>query len=151
MNFVKATVKDTQLIYDIVSRTIQETYTKCYNEDVVNFFLKIHSIENIERDILNHSVYIIMSDSKAVGTGCAKNKEITRVYILPEYHGKGLGIGIMDLLESEIANKFDKVSLSPSAIAVNFYERRGYRITEHSEHKFDDFILNHDIMEKKLR
>lgn len=148
MQFIKAEPKDLDSVYEIVSETVKQTYIECYNQEIVDFFLWIHSKENIERDIKEHSMYLIKDNGHLVGTGCAKNNEITRVYILPEYHGRGLGTGIMDLLESEISKKYKSVTLSPSLIAVDFYKRRGYYYTKHDEHEIGGMILAHDTMQK---
>ena len=148
MQFIKAEPKDLDSVYEIVSETVKQTYIECYNQEIVDFFLRIHSKDNIERDIKEHSMYLIKDNGQLVGTGCAKNNEIARVYILPEYHGRGLGTGIMDLLESEISKKYKSVTLSPSLIAVDFYKRRGYYYTKHDEHEIGGMILAHDTMQK---
>lgn len=152
MKIIKATEKELDIINEIVSKTIRISYGECYNQEIVEFFLMIHSKKRILQDILHHSMYLIEDNGEYVGTGCAKDDHITRVYILPQFHGKGYGTAVMDLLEKEISQKYDEAFLDPSSSAIPFYERRGYQIISHEDCKMKQgSVLPHDVMKKKLR
>ena len=74
---------------------------------------------------------------------------ITRVYVLPEYEGKGYGTIIMDRLEEEIFKQFDYCDLDASLPAAIFYEHRGYKTTEHKKHDIGDGeVMIYEIMRK---
>ena len=152
MEFIRATKKDIELVYELVTESIRTSYHECYSDDIVEFFLKIHSKENIRKDIAKCGQFILYDNGIAVGTGCYKENHITRVYIPKKYQGKGYGTYIMDFLERDLSMKYDTIYLDPSLIAIPFYEKRGYVVIKHGE--FDvggNNILPHDIMEKKLK
>lgn len=79
-----------------------------------------------------------MIGGKIVGTGSRMDNHITRVYVLPEYEGKGFGSIIMDHLEDEIFREHDYCDLDSSLPAAIFYEHRGYRTVEHRKHDIGD-------------
>ena len=56
----------------------------------MDFFGRLHSIDNIKKDI---------------AAGSRTDNHVTRVYVLPEQEGKGFGSVIMDRLEDEIMRK----------------------------------------------
>lgn len=150
MEFIRATENDTELVYDLVTESIKDSYPECYTDEIIEFFLKIHSMENIGNDIMKHSQFILYDGDVPVGTGCCKENHITRVYIPKKYQSRGYGTYIMDCLEKDLSLKYDTFYLESSLIATSFYEKRGYVIIKHSE--FDvggNNILAHDVMEKK--
>ena len=74
----------------------------------------------------------------------------TRVYVLPEYEGKGYGSIIMDHLEAEIFMEYEDCDLDASLPAAMFYEHRGYRTVEHKKHDIGDGeVMVYEIMNKK--
>lgn len=152
MRFEKASEKDIDIVDNIVSESIKTTYSEYYPQEVVEFFLKIHRRENILKDLMLDSSWILYDGDKAVGTGCVKDDHISRVYILPECQGKGYGRAIMDLLESQVSPEYSSVYLDPSLPGVGFYQKRGYATIKHSQCTLDSgVVFDHDVMEKKLR
>lgn len=152
MEFIKAGPEHLDEAEHIVHQSIRVTYGLHYPPEVVDFFLsKIHTRENIRRDIENHSLWMIRGDEGFVGTGCINGNMLSRVYILPEAQGKGYGTGIMDFLEQTASGTCTSVRLSPSLPAVEFYKKRGYVLAEHSECTLEHGVtLVHDMMEKQL-
>lgn len=152
MKIVKATFSDAEKIYNTVKETVEKVYTECYNKEAADFFMHIHSLENIENDIKKFSVYMVCADGKIIGTGTCKKDYITRVYILPEFEHKGIGTELMEKLENEIRTDYDCVYVDPSVVAVPFYEKRGYCITQHEEVRLsENTSFAHDVYKKELR
>ena len=86
------------------------------------------------------------------GTGSRADNHITRVYVLPEYEGKGFGSFIMDQLESEILEEYDFCDLDSSLPAAMFYEYRGYHTVEHRKHEIEDGEVRiYEIMKKEKK
>lgn len=86
-----------------------------------------------------------------VGTGCYKENHITRVYVKPEYQGRGYGSYIMQCLENQINLKYDTVYLDASLPASHLYEKRGYQTTRHEKWKVKNGrILVYEVMMKSL-
>ena len=150
MEIVRANEKDLEAIHQVVSITIEDTYKVC-GQKIVDFFHMIHSAKNILRDIRECSTYKIMEEGRCVGTGCVKGNHLTRLYILPEYQGRGFGRVMMDLMEQEVAEHYDEAFLDPSESAIAFYEKRGYSIVSHEDCQLDEgAVLPHDVMKKDL-
>ena len=53
-------------IFDIVQETVRTIYPKYYPKEVVVFFCRLHSVENIRRDIENQAVGILTEGDAAV-------------------------------------------------------------------------------------
>ena len=66
------------------------------------------------KDIEAGKIDVLIVDEKIVGTGSRTDNHITRVYVLPEYEGKGYGTEIMNHLESEIFSAYDYCDLDAS-------------------------------------
>lgn len=151
MEYKKATLQESESIYEMVQTTIKTVYPKYYPKEVVDFFCEHHSLENILRDIENGVVGVLIDNDRMVGTGCYQDNHITRVYVLPEFQGRGYGTFIMEQLEDIIAVEYDKVFLDASLPACHLYEKRGYQTIRHDRWDVDNgVVLVYEIMEKEL-
>ena len=151
MEYKKATLQESESIYEMVQTTIKTVYPKYYPKEVVDFFCEHHSLENILRDIENGVVGVLIDNDRMVGTGCYQDNHITRVYVLPEFQGRGYGSFIMEQLEDIIAVEYDKVFLDASLPASHLYEKRGYQTIRHDRWDVENgVVLVYEIMEKEL-
>ena len=90
-------------------------------------------------------------DNQIVGTGSHEDNHITRVYVLPEFQGKGYGSFIMQCLEDTISKKYNAVLLDASLPASHLYEQRGYHTIRHEKWNVEnDVVLVYEVMEKEL-
>lgn len=151
MKLITATEKDTNQIYELVQKTINEIYPKYYPLDVVRFFANHHRRENILNDIKSGNVYILLKENDLVGTGTINSNHITRLFVLPEYQGGGYGSYIMQCFEDIISQNYHSVLLDSSLPASQFYENRNYSTITHENIRFENgCVLVYEIMEKKL-
>lgn len=151
MEYKKASEEHIEIIYNIVQKTVTTIYPKYYPKEVVDFFCQHHSRENITRDIENRNVGILVVDNQIVGTGSHEDNHITRVYVLPEFQGKGYGSFIMQCLEDTISKKYNAVLLDASMPASHLYEQRGYHTIRHEKWNVEnDVVLVYEVMEKEL-
>ncbi len=151
MEYIKATSKDEEQIYDLVQRTIKSVYPKYYPKEVVDFFCELHGRENIAGDIAQGFVGILKNENQIVGTGSYKDNHITRVYVAPEYQKQGYGSYIMQSLENEISQNYNTVYLDASLPACQMYGKRGYKTIKYDQWAVEnDVILVYGIMEKGL-
>ncbi len=151
MEYIKAKKEDIDIIFNIVQNTVTTIYPKYYPKEVVDFFCQLHNKENIVKDIENGNVGILVVDNQIVGTGSHEDNHITRVYVLPEFQGKGYGSFIMQCLEDEISAKYHTVLLDASLPASHLYEQRGYRTIKHEKWNVEnDVVLVYEVMEKSL-
>ena len=107
MEYRKATGEEAQLVCDIVKETKAKIFPHYYTQAVVDFFGRLHSIDNIRKDIDEGRIDVLVASGKIVGTGSRTGNHITRVYVLPEYEGQGFGTVIMNHLEDEIFAEYD--------------------------------------------
>jgi GNAT superfamily N-acetyltransferase len=117
-------------IYNVVHNTIEEIYPKYYPRKAVDFFHNHHSKENMLENLPKEYTKIIMENSKIIGTGSAKENEIGRFFILPEYQNKGYGKLLLKELETVIIRKeYNNIILASSLGAVFFIKIMVINIT----------------------
>lgn len=151
MKYINADEQLLTYIYNIVQQTIKAVYPKYYPQEVVDFFCELHSLDNIRDDINKQNVYVLFDNDALVGTGSLSDNHITRVYVLPQYQGKGYGTYIIKQLENDIRKKYDCSVLDASLPAVMLYEKLGYKTLNHIKYSVkNDAVLIYEIMEKKL-
>lgn len=134
----------------IVKETIQKVYPHYYPSGAVQFFLDLHSEARIEEVMYSEEIYLVVVRGNVIGTGSIRKNEICRLFILPEYQGKGYGSRLMDLLEARIFENYPKVHVDASFPAESMYLRRGYQIISYEKIQTEngDFLCYH-IMEKE--
>ncbi len=123
----------------ITVNTIKEIYPHYYPEGAVNFFLEHHNDENIKNDIHEGRVYICFGlENSVTGTVTIKDNEICRLFVLPEYQGRGYGKELLDFSETKIFENHDTITLSASLPAKLIYLKRGYIATEYDYIRTDN-------------
>lgn len=151
LEYIKATDINIESIFHIVQSTVTTIYPRYYPKEVVDFFCALHNRENIASDVEVGKAGVLVVDNQIVGTGSHDGNHITRVYVLPEFQGKGYGSYIMQCIEDEIAGTYNVVQLDASLPACGLYEHRGYHTIKHEKHMVENgVILVYEIMEKAL-
>lgn len=149
MNLKSATTENLEEIYSLVQKTIQTTYSKYYAYGVVEFFKNHHSKENILADINAGRIYVIEENEKIIATGTISGNHITRVFVKPEFQGKGYGTFILNNFETLILANHSSVEVDASLAAAKMYENRGYKTIRHETIDCEnDAILVYEVMEK---
>lgn len=131
MKFIKAEEKQLDEINNIFQRSIKETYSNYYPNEVVEFFLNLHNKDHTLKNIKSGNLYILINDEKLIGTGAYDKNHITGIYILPELQNKGYGSLILNKLEEIIQKEYKEIALESSLPAVFLYEKRGYKTYGH--------------------
>ena len=83
-----------------------------------DFFGRLHSIDNITKDIEAGKIDVLIVDEKMVGTASRTDNHITRVYVLPEYEDK-------DFSSFEIQIKF---KYQPSDFCIQYLQHVNEKI-----------------------
>lgn len=150
-NVRRAKQDDLSVIADIVRSTINEICPRYYPKGAVEFFLKYHNKDSISQDIADGNVYLLEDDNNIVGTVTINGNEINRLYVLPEYQGKGYGGFLLEYAEEIIFKDNNEIILYSSLPAKSMYIKRGYK--EYRYEIFDtdngDFLCC-DIMKKYI-
>lgn len=131
ITYRKATQEDADRICYVVKHTKAVIYPDYYTQAVVDFINSLTAIEKIKKDIEQNRIYVLVKDGEIIGTGSRTDNHITRVYVLPEYQGQGIGGMLMDELEKKIFESYDDCVLESSQSACIFYENRGYKTVKH--------------------
>ena len=127
MNIYKAHNEDLGIVKEIAHSAIKAVYPHYYPAGAVEFFLAHHCDEHILRDIEKDIVFLLKDDDdNIVGTVTVAENEMTRLFVLPEYHGKGYGGMLIRFAEEKIAEKYDAIKLDASFPAKSIYLKKGY-------------------------
>lgn len=152
MEYIMAKEEDLGFVYQMVQNTVKTIYPKYYPKEVVDFFCELHGRENIAKEIAKGNVGILTDNDQMTGTGSCDGNHITRVYVLPQFQGKGYGSFIMQCLEDKISARYDRALLDASLPACRFYECRGYRTIRHEKWTVEnDVVLVYEVMEKEWK
>lgn len=149
----KASLQDTETVYEIVQTTIHAVYPHYYPAGAVDFFAQHHSTEAIRADISAGNVFLCVTDAdEAVGTVTVKANEILRLFVLPEHQGTGYGGALLSFAERLVAETYEISVLDVSLAAKAIYKKRGYTETNYIvlQTGNGDFLC-YDIMEKTLQ
>ena len=151
MGIKKAALSDCSIIKKISETTILDVYPHYYPKGAVDFFLEHHSKENIKNDILKNQVFLWADEDQDIaGTVTIKKNEICRLFVLPEYQGRGYGTELLDYAEKMIFKNYAEIILAASFPAKTLYQKRGYHEIEFHvmETKEDDYLC-YDVMVKR--
>lgn len=148
---IQAELKDIETVIHITHTTIEAIYPHYYPRGAVDFFLSHHSKSAIERDIRDGNIFLLTDNNISVGTVTINGNELNRLFVLPQYQGKGYGSELMKFAENSIFKNFNKISLSASLPAKEIYLAKNYIPTEYHTIKTDngDFLC-YDVMIKSL-
>lgn len=133
MNYAKARKEDLEPIYQLVQKSIQVVYPHYYPQAIVDFFLTLHSKENIAVDIESGRIRVLLLDNHLIATGTLNENHILRVYVHPEFQGQGYGSLLMHYLEQEVALQYNFALLESSLCSTCFYENQGYKTISHTK------------------
>lgn len=151
MEYRLAKCEDAKYIHELVQDTVRKVYPKYYLPEIVDMFCEFHSEMNIEEDIRNGKTYVLAENNRIIGTGTIDGNHITRVYVLPDFQGKGFGTFIMDQLEEELRKQYDTAEIDASLPACRLYYDRGYKTTDHGIWECAGGVIQvYEIMEKRL-
>ena len=84
--------------------------------------------EAIARTIQADIVFVAEEDGKIVGVLRGKKSRLQSLFVLAEYHGKGIGRQLVQRFE-DMCLKLDskQIALASSLFAVSFYQKMGYK------------------------
>ena len=144
-----AVLSESDIITELVRKTIKPVYPKYYPAEAVEFFLAHHKPEKIASDIEAGKVYVIEQDGIIVGTVTIDGNGIERLFVEPSGQGKGYGGQLIDFAENMIFGYSAKIRLDSSLPAKSIYIKRGYKEKEYRKILTDNGdYLCYDIMER---
>jgi len=108
----------------------------------IDFLLsKRGSVETIRRESAIEKYYVAIADSEITGMIAIKENRITKLYVHPDSHGKGIGKALFGFAKEAIANDdFDEIiAVAIGESAVPFYEKMGMHIVERRKSRAPGF------------
>lgn len=146
-----ASEADLAVIRHIVRTTIETVYPQYYPAGAVAFFLSHHNDEAIRQDLAAGRVFLCMDDAQQpTGTVTIRENEILRLFVLPEFQGKGYGRELLDFAEQAVREQYPVIQIDASFAAKSIYLKRGYKETEYHKIRTEngDFLC-YDVMLKE--
>lgn len=148
-------LEDWKELKDVALKSWQYTYKNIYSQEFINNFIE----ENYSKGSTNKALsfpdswhYIAKEDNKLVGyltIGPYQDSwRLYRIYLLPEYIGKGIGQELLklgeDYLRSKNAKKYCTFVQKDNEIGKSFYLKSGFtRIPEKDEE--DELCLEKNL------
>ena len=125
---------DAEEVHNLIIRNFKEVNIKDYGEKAINELLKTHDVAWVRQVASFAHMYVFLLGEKIVGVGSissfwgSKTESILlTVFVLPEYHGKGIGRKIIQTLEQDgLFLRADRIEIPASITGVEFYRKFGY-------------------------
>ena len=144
---------DAQEISNLIGRNFIEINSRDYPLEEMIEKAKEFSAQKVMERANNGHMYVVLDDNKIIGTGTISDywgyideSILLTIFVLPEYHGMGIGRKIIETLEKdELFLRAKRVEVCASITACGFYEKCGYRYKDGVK-KLDE--ENHYRMEK---
>jgi len=144
---------DAEQISELIGRNFIEVNSKDYPLDDMIKKSKEFSPEKVRYRAAKGNMYVICEGDIVIGTGTISDfwgslteSILLTIFVLPEYHGKGIGRKIIEALEKdELFIRAKRVEVCASITACEFYKKCGYEYKDGIK-KLDE--ENHYRMEK---
>jgi GNAT superfamily N-acetyltransferase len=115
---------------------VLRSYAAVYPPRVVDFFHQYHEREIVVSDAAGGHTIVVRSDGMLVATGTRIGTTVRRVFVRAEWQHRGIGRQVMAELEAEaVTSEVERLDLSASLPAKDFYLRLGYEITSEEDYE----------------
>ena len=126
--------KDAEEVANLIIRNFREVNVKDYGEDAIEELVKTHDAAWVRQVASFAHMYVFCRGEEIVAVGSissfwgSKSESILlTIFVLPEYHGKGIGRTIIHTLEQdELFTRAKRIEIPASITAVEFYRKFGY-------------------------
>ena len=100
--------EDAQEVRNLIVRNFLEVNSKDYGISAIEKLAKVYDVEKVLNVASYAHMYVFEFDEKIVGTGsissfwgCETESILLCIFVLPEFHGKGVGRKIINTLETD--------------------------------------------------
>ena len=126
--------EDAEEIVRLITRNFREVNVKDYGEETISALSATHDVNWFKGVAEYAHVYVFWNKDKIVGVGSISSfwgssteSILLTIFVLPEFHGQGIGSYIIDTLESdELFLRAERIEIPASITAVEFYRKKGY-------------------------
>lgn len=121
-------------IVNLIIRNFREVNVKDYGEKAIEEMVVTHNADWFNGMAQYANVYVFWTEEKIVGVGSISSfwgslteSILLTIFVLPEFHGQGIGSYIIDTLEhDELFLRAERIEIPASITAVEFYRKKGY-------------------------
>lgn len=126
--------EDADEIVDLIIRNFKEVNVKDYGVEAIAELSATHDVNWFKGVAEYANVYVFWNEDKIVGVGSISSfwgsvteSILLTIFVLPEFHGQGIGSYIIDTLESDVLFlRAERIEIPASITAVEFYRKKGY-------------------------
>lgn len=158
----KGTENDIRIIEDLAHKTWPFAYKDIITPGQLKYMLQlIYSPEALWKQ-MNDSHQFLIAEEDQTPVGFASYSylgnnglfKLQKLYVLPEFHGKGLGKELLDFVIKDVRSRGARtlrLNMNRGNRAKNFYERNGFKITGEEDIDIgNNYFMNDYVMEKDL-
>jgi ribosomal protein S18 acetylase RimI-like enzyme len=156
--------EELEIVQNLAYQIWPKTYGHIISKEQMEYMLNwMYSIETLESNLFkNHTYFCISSYGIDVGFLDVEinypeegNIKIHKIYVLPEYQGKGIGFELIQrAMNFAIENQMNSMSLQVNRNnkAVDFYKRFGFEIIDEQDfnigngYYMNDYIMIYEII-----
>ena len=126
--------EDAQEVRNLIVRNFLEVNSKDYGISAMEKLAKAYNAEKVLNVASYAHMYVFEFDGKIIGTGSISSfwgseteSILLSIFVLPEFHGKGVGRKIINTLETdEFYVRASRIEIPASITATEFYRKFGY-------------------------
>lgn len=126
--------EDAEEIVHLIVRNFREVNVKDYGEKAMEALSATYDVNWFKSVAEYAHVYVFWNEDKIVGVGSISSfwgspteSILLTIFVLPEFHGQGIGSYIIDTLEAdELFLRAERIEIPASVTAVEFYRKKGY-------------------------
>ncbi len=152
---------DAIAIQKIAVRAWNHTHVPNIGQEQVDYMVsRIYSVEGLHKQMNEGEKYILISENETpVGylSFTIKDTEryhINKLYIDPDYHGKGFGKVLLDEAIKIIKNSGGSIVElhvnEHNTKAIGFYEKYGFRNIRLDHYPFEKYMIHDYLMEMEV-
>jgi GNAT superfamily N-acetyltransferase len=144
---------DLDEVCELVRETIDTSYAAVYPPRVIEFFHQYHERNVVIADAASGHTIVVHSGGKLVATGTRAGTTVRRVFVRADRQRRGIGQMVMAELETAaLAAGIERLDLSASLPAKEFYLRLGYEVVSEEDYEVSPGQhLEYYEMAKELR
>ena len=163
MEIIEVSKKDVFRIKKIAELTWPDTFKEILSEEQIRYMLNwMYSLDVLATQIENGHQFYILTDNGIdlgfIGTELnypsIGNAKIHKIYVLPEYQGKGVGLKLIEQVEMvSKTNNIISLTLNVNRFnkAIDFYLKNDFKIIKEENIEIGNgFLMEDYVMEKIL-
>ncbi len=126
--------EDAEEVSALITRTLREVNSRDYSPAYIEADVAALSADELRKRAAWTHFYVVEGDERIIGCGAigpywGKQDEssLFNIFVLPEYHGRGIGRVIIETLEKdEFFRRAKRIEIPASITATPFYRHMGY-------------------------